>query len=179
MDDPSWPRPHFRKFPNNPPSPASRFGCRSLRTRRRRIRGFASAVRPSLPLPLAGITRTGVAFFLPAISPTLFRRFSSAPTPHRPLSFVGTIFQRLDLCAPLRLSLNRSMPDLPVPAGILGTLAGKKAAADRLCGSLQVDSSRFRRTFDWTPPFTVRIAATAAPTRGSLSFRTPTFRRPA
>ena len=119
-----------------------------------------------LPLPLAGITanRRSLLFAgnLTHAVQTILERADPASATY--LLSDGDDLSTAGLVRRLRLSLNRSMPDLPVPAGILGTLAGKKAAADRLCGSLQVDSSRFRRTFDWTPPFTVDqgIAATAA-----------------
>lgn len=57
---------------------------------------------------------------------------------------------------------------LPVPASLLeGTAAmlGKRAIAQRLCGSLQVDISHTRDTLSWTPPVSVddgfRAAASA------------------
>lgn len=48
---------------------------------------------------------------------------------------------------------------LPVPAGLLklaATLLGKKAVADRLLGSLQVDISKARKVLGWNPPITVK-----------------------
>ncbi|MBE0509028.1 MAG: nucleoside-diphosphate sugar epimerase, partial [Marinospirillum sp.] len=47
---------------------------------------------------------------------------------------------------------------LPVPAGFLklaATLLGKKAVADRLLGSLQVDISKARILLGWQPPLSV------------------------
>ncbi|HZJ94729.1 MAG TPA: SDR family oxidoreductase [Thiopseudomonas sp.] len=47
---------------------------------------------------------------------------------------------------------------LPVPAGMLqlaATLVGKKAVAQRLLGSLQVDISKTCEVLDWQPPLTV------------------------
>jgi len=44
------------------------------------------------------------------------------------------------------------------PVGLLriaATCLGKSAAIDRLTGSLQVDSGKFRETFAWKPPYTV------------------------
>lgn len=43
----------------------------------------------------------------------------------------------------------------PVPPGMLrwgAGLAGKAAVADRLCGSLQLDTAKTRRLLGWTPP---------------------------
>ena len=56
---------------------------------------------------------------------------------------------------------------LPVPAKLLelgATLLGKRAMAQRLCGSLQVDISKTREVLDWEPPISVdeglkRVAA--------------------
>ena len=48
---------------------------------------------------------------------------------------------------------------IPVPAGVLqfgATLLGKKAVAQRLLGSLQVDISHTRKCLNWTPPLTVK-----------------------
>ena len=47
---------------------------------------------------------------------------------------------------------------LPVPASVLelGTsLLGKRAVAQRLCGSLQVDIEKTRRLLGWSPPLTL------------------------
>ncbi len=47
---------------------------------------------------------------------------------------------------------------IPVPAGMLqlgATLLGKKAMAQRLLGSLQVDISKTCELLDWKPPYTV------------------------
>jgi len=47
---------------------------------------------------------------------------------------------------------------VPVPVGMLqlgATLLGKKATAQRLLGSLQVDISKTREMLDWTPPYPV------------------------
>lgn len=47
---------------------------------------------------------------------------------------------------------------IPVPVGMLqfgATLLGKKAMAQRLLGSLQVDISKTCEVLDWKPPFTV------------------------
>jgi len=47
---------------------------------------------------------------------------------------------------------------IPVPAGLLqwgATLLGRKAMAQRLLGSLQVDISKTHELLDWKPPYTV------------------------
>ena len=55
-------------------------------------------------------------------------------------------------------ALGRPARLLPVPAWLLGaccTLIGKAGFARRLCGSLQVDSSKAQRELGWVPPLTV------------------------
>lgn len=84
----------------------------------------------------------------------------------------GEDLSTADLVRRLRRCLNRPQYGLPVPAGILTGLAaivGKRAAIDRLCGSLQVDTSLFRETFGWMPPFSVDqgLAATVARRRAA------------
>jgi nucleoside-diphosphate-sugar epimerase len=47
---------------------------------------------------------------------------------------------------------------LPVPAAVLelgASLLGKRALAQRLCGSLQVDIEKTRRLLGWSPPLTL------------------------
>ncbi|AZQ50320.1 UDP-glucose 4-epimerase family protein [Burkholderia cenocepacia] len=56
---------------------------------------------------------------------------------------------------------------LPVPAAALrtlGKLTGRRAAIDRLTGSLQLDTGRIKRVLGWQPPYTTRqgLEATAA-----------------
>lgn len=66
------------------------------------------------------------------------------------------------------VALNRPARLLPVPAGLLelgAALLGKRAVAQRLCGSLQVDIRHTCQTLNWSPPVSVdqgfRSAATA------------------
>ncbi len=54
------------------------------------------------------------------------------------------------MCRPVRL--------LPVPPPLLtagATLLGRRAAAERLCGNLQVDIRKARTLLDWAPPISV------------------------
>jgi nucleoside-diphosphate-sugar epimerase len=46
----------------------------------------------------------------------------------------------------------------PVPVSVLelgASLLGKRAVAQRLCGSLQVDIAKTRRLLGWNPPLTL------------------------
>ena len=71
-------------------------------------------------------------------------------------------------------ALGRPARLVKVPASFLGLAlhaAGRSGAADRLLGSLTVDASRFRRDFDWRPPYTMEqgLAATAEAFRAASS----------
>jgi nucleoside-diphosphate-sugar epimerase len=47
---------------------------------------------------------------------------------------------------------------VPVPECLMklgGMLTGKSAQVSRLCGSLEIDSSKARRVLGWTPPSTM------------------------
>jgi len=122
-----------------------------------------------LPLPLSGITDNRRSLLFLGNLNGAIRTVLEDPA-DRTATFLlsdGEDLSTADLVRRLRRSLNRRVPDLPVPACVLRTLAGlagRKPAADRLCGSLRIDSSRFRQTYDWTPAFSVDqgLAATAA-----------------
>ena len=58
----------------------------------------------------------------------------------------------------LAAALGRRAPLFPLPEGVLRLAAGcigRRAAAQRLLGSLTVDDRRIRSKLDWQPPFTV------------------------
>lgn len=60
-----------------------------------------------------------------------------------------------DLLRYLRTGQGRPARLVPVPAALMSTplrIAGLNGIADSLFGDLVVDSSRFRRTFGWSPP---------------------------
>jgi nucleoside-diphosphate-sugar epimerase len=53
---------------------------------------------------------------------------------------------------------------LDIPPGLLravGTLAGRRAAVERLTGSLQLDTSRIARELDWSPPHALAAGLSA------------------
>ena len=55
-------------------------------------------------------------------------------------------------------AMNRPARLIPVPAGWLewaAALVGKRDVAQRLCGSLQVDSQKTRQLLGWNPPLTL------------------------
>jgi nucleoside-diphosphate-sugar epimerase len=79
----------------------------------------------------------------------------------------GEDLSTTELLRRLAAALGTSARLLPVPARVLetaGALLGKRSVIQRLCGSLQVDSSKARELLGWTPPFSVNdgLASTAA-----------------
>lgn len=66
-----------------------------------------------------------------------------------------------ELVRRLGAAMNRRVPLLPVPTGLLslaGALLGKRAEIERLCGSLAVDITATRQRLEWTPPVPVNEA---------------------
>ena len=58
----------------------------------------------------------------------------------------------------IAVAMGKKVNLIPFPPFFLkmfGSLAGKGSDVGRLTGSLQVDSSKIRRTLGWTPPFTI------------------------
>lgn len=63
-----------------------------------------------------------------------------------------------DLLRRMAAALGKPARLLPVPAWMLetgATLLGRRALAQRLCGSLQVDIAKARTLLNWTPPVSV------------------------
>jgi UDP-glucose 4-epimerase len=78
-----------------------------------------------------------------------------------------------DLLRRMANALGKPARLLPVPAWLLqvgATLLGKRAVAQRLCGSLQLDISKTCQLLNWTPPVSVTDALqkTANAYRSSL-----------
>lgn len=133
----------------------------------------------SVPLPLDGLTGNRRSLlFLCNLTDAIERVLTVGTTSTNPLlseTFLlsdGEDISTAALVRRLRTSFNRRTLPMPVPAALLrgaASVIGKSAAADRLCGSLQIDSHRFRDCFDWTPPFSVGqgLAATASRFRAS------------
>ena len=64
-----------------------------------------------------------------------------------------------ELIRSIATSLHNSPKIIPIPTALLrvaATIAGKRGAYDRLCGSLTVDIALTKQKLSWTPPFTVQ-----------------------
>ncbi|WP_175722009.1 UDP-glucose 4-epimerase family protein [Burkholderia anthina] len=126
------------------------------------------AVLRGVPLPLGAITARRSIVYVDNLADALLQ---CAIDPRA----AGECFHVADDDAPSVAGLLRMVGDalgrparlFPVPLAALrlaGRLTGRRAAIDRLTGSLQLDTSRIRRVLGWHPPYTTRqgLEATAA-----------------
>ena len=111
------------------------------------------------PLPFGGVTRNrrsliGLANLVDAIGAALTHPAAKGVY----LVSDGEDLSTADLVRRLRRALGRPARLAPVPAWLLDTslrLLGRAALADRLCGSLAVDTGRIARELGWRPPVAV------------------------
>ncbi|MGU8083614.1 UDP-glucose 4-epimerase family protein [Burkholderia pyrrocinia] len=126
------------------------------------------AVARGMPLPLGSVSARRSIVYVENLADALLR---CAIDPRA----AGECFHVADDDAPsvadmLRLvgdSLGKPARLIVVPPAllrVLGKLTGRRAAIDRLTGSLQLDTGRIKRVLDWHPPYTTRqgLEATAA-----------------
>lgn len=109
--------------------------------------------RSGLPLPLGAVANRRSLVAVQNLADAVVRSLEGTAT--------GTYGVRdIDLATPdlvrrLRAAMGLPPRLVPVPPGLLrqgAGLLGKKAAAERLLGSLVVDDAAFRRDFGWAPP---------------------------
>ncbi|PXX39316.1 MULTISPECIES: SDR family oxidoreductase [Burkholderia] len=126
------------------------------------------AVARGMPLPLGSIVARRSIVYVDNLADALLQ---CATDPRA----AGECFHVADDDAPSVTGLLRLVGDalgkparlIAVPSGVLralGTLTGRRAAIDRLTGSLELDTGRIARVLDWHPPYTTRqgLEATAA-----------------
>ncbi|RII27935.1 MAG: NAD-dependent dehydratase [Geobacter sp.] len=123
------------------------------------FRRLLETVRRGVPLPLACISNKrsliGLGNLVDAV--TLCATHPRA-TGQTYLVSDGEDVSTLELVRRIAAAFGRPARFFPVPLSLMslaGTLTGKKAAVDRLAGSLTVDSSKIRRELGWQPPFTM------------------------
>lgn len=117
-------------------------------------------VKKQIPLPLASI-RNQRSFVFVRNLVSLISTCINNPSAYQQIFLVSDDH---DLSTPqllqeAALAMGVKPRLWPFPSGLLmlgAILVGKKSIADRLCQSLQVDSSKAKRLLDWTPPFTVQ-----------------------
>lgn len=125
-------------------------------------------VARGMPLPLGSIAARRSIVYVDNLADALLH---CAVDPRA----AGECFHVADDDAPSVTDLLRLVGDalgkparlIRVPSAVLralGTLTGRRAAIDRLTGSLQLDTGRIKRVLGWHPPYTTRqgLEATAA-----------------
>lgn len=117
------------------------------------------ACRKRRPLPLGGIdNRRSLVYLGNLVDALLLCLQHPAAAGKTFLVRDGDDLSTPGLVRRLSAALGVAPRLVPVPADWLllaGRLLGRRAAMDRLTGSLQVDDSRLRNELGWTPPFTV------------------------
>ncbi len=116
-------------------------------------------VRSGLPLPLGSIKNRRSMVYLGNLV-DLIRVCATHPNAAGKtfLASDGEDVSTPELLRRIAKAMGRPARLLPFPPGLLGwiaSIAGKGAEAERLLGSLQVDSSYARQQLDWQPPFTM------------------------
>jgi nucleoside-diphosphate-sugar epimerase len=123
---------------------------------------FASMMRwvaRSIPLPLGAIQNARSLVALDNLVDLLVTCVKhSAAAGQTFLVSDGEDVSTTELLRRTALAMGKKPFLLPIPAFVLewGTaLLGKRAVAQRLCGSLQLDINKTRQLLDWTPPVSV------------------------
>lgn len=126
------------------------------------------AIARGMPLPLGAVAARRSVVYVENLADALLQ---CAIDPYA----AGECFHVADDDAPSVTELLRMVGDAlgkparlvgvpPAVLRVLGRLTGRRAAIDRLTGSLQLDTGRIRRVIGWHPPYTTRqgLEATAA-----------------
>ena len=123
-------------------------------------------VKKGIPLPLAS-TRNKRSFVYLGNLISLIDTCLHHPDARQEIFLVSdgddlSTAELLQACAKALQVPSRLLPCPPFILTLAATLLGKKAVADRLCLSLQVDIAKAKTLLGWTPPYTVEqgLAAT-------------------
>lgn len=116
-------------------------------------------VDKGIPLPLGGIHNKRSLLSLTNFS-DLISQCIEAPAAGGKTFLVsdGDDVSSPELVCRIAKALGKSSRLLPLPENIMklaGKLTGKSEQVQRLCSSLQIDSSNVRKTLDWQPPCTM------------------------
>ena len=117
------------------------------------------AVAAGVPLPFASIDNRRSLVYVGNLVDAIGGCLEHPGAPRRIfLLSDGDDLSTPDLVRRLAKALRVPARLLPMPVALLslaGALTGKRAAVERLTGSLQIDSSAIRDALGWTPPFAV------------------------
>jgi UDP-N-acetyl-alpha-D-quinovosamine dehydrogenase len=112
-----------------------------------------------LPMPLGGVRNRRSMLYVNNLADAVIRCLD-APQARGQTYLVSDDMDvsTPELMARIAAQLGRRLRSWPLPVALLvgaGRLLGKRAAIDRLTGSLVVDVHKLREQLGWTPPFTL------------------------
>ncbi len=117
------------------------------------------AVQRGLPLPLGGVQNSRSLVYVGNLADAIIASLEHPQAAGQTfLVSDGEDLSTPELVRGIARALARPARLVPVPAGLLragAALAGRSSEADRLLGSLQVDSGKLRRVLGWKPPYSV------------------------
>ena len=123
---------------------------------------FASMIKlieKGLPLPLGAIENKRSLVGIDNLVDLIIRCIDHPAAANQVfLAGDGEDLSTTELLRGVANAMGKPVRLIPVPAGLLqlgATLLGKKAVAQRLLGSLQVDITKTCELLDWRPPYTV------------------------
>jgi nucleoside-diphosphate-sugar epimerase len=120
---------------------------------------LVKAIARGIPLPLGAVhNRRSLLYVGNLVAATIACLEHPSAASHAYLVSDGEDRSTAELVRRIALQLGRRPRLIGVPLPILrgaGRLLGKRAAMDRLLGSLTVDASSLRHDLDWSPPFSV------------------------
>jgi nucleoside-diphosphate-sugar epimerase len=123
------------------------------------FRQLLGIVGRGVPLPFGSIRNKRSLIFVENLADAL-ARCAAAPEAAGQTYLVsdGEDVSTPELIRRVASALGRPSRLLPFPSSLLrltGRILGKSQAVERLCGSLQVDSSKIRKDLEWAPVFTL------------------------
>lgn len=120
---------------------------------------MAKLVEKGLPLPLGAIRNKRSLIGIDNLVDLITRCIDHPAAANQVfLAADGADLSTTELLRGIGRAMGKPARLIPVPAGMLqlgATLLGKRAMAQRLLGSLQVDISKTCELLDWRPPYTV------------------------
>ncbi len=127
------------------------------------------AVKRGLPLPLGAIQNKRSLVYLGNLVSLILCCLRNPSAYNQVfLAADGVDLSTPQLIREIAQAMRRSPRLLSIPPGLLifaGSVLGKRAALERLCGSLQVDPRKAQHVLGWRAPYTPQqgLAATVAP----------------
>lgn len=126
---------------------------------RANFEALARAVARGIPLPLGAIANQRSLVSIDNLVDLIAHCLHHPAAAHQTfMASDGEDLSTTALVQRMAWAMNRTSRLIPVPAGLFmagAALLGQKATAQRLCGNLQVDSSKARKLLNWMPPVSV------------------------